>query len=64
MIRFYQRAMHNRAGPRVTSRELGRGELAVVAPLVLAIVALAVYPQLVLDRTEADTVAKVAEAAP
>jgi NADH-quinone oxidoreductase subunit M len=64
MIRFYQRAMHNRAGPRVTSRDLGRGELAVVAPLVLAIVALAVYPQLVLDRTEADTVAKVAEAAP
>jgi NADH-quinone oxidoreductase subunit M len=62
MIRFYQRAMHNRPGGRVSSRDLGVGELAVVAPLVLVIVALAVYPQLVLERTEADTVATIAPA--
>jgi NADH-quinone oxidoreductase subunit M len=62
MIRFYQRAMHNRVGERVSSRELGIGELAVVAPLVAVIVGLAVYPQLVLERTEADTTAAIAPA--
>jgi NADH-quinone oxidoreductase subunit M len=62
MIRFYQRAMHNRVGERVASRDLGLRELAVVAPLVLVIIALSVYPQLVLERTEAATVAKVEEA--
>ena len=59
MIRFYQRAMHNRVGERVSSRDLGLRELAVVAPLVAVIVGLAVYPQLVLDRTEADTVSSI-----
>jgi NADH-quinone oxidoreductase subunit M len=59
MIRFYQRAMHNRTGERVSSRELGGRELAVLAPLVLVIVALSVYPQLVLERTEASTVARI-----
>ena len=62
MIRFYQRAMHNRVGKHVSSRDLGMRELATVAPLVLVIVALAVYPQLVLERSEADTVAAVAPA--
>ncbi|HEV2074971.1 MAG TPA: NADH-quinone oxidoreductase subunit M [Thermoleophilaceae bacterium] len=62
MIRFYQRAMHNRVGPRVESRDLAGPELAALAPLVLVIVALGVYPQLVLSRTEADTVASVTAA--
>jgi NADH-quinone oxidoreductase subunit M len=59
MIRFYQRAMHNRVGPRVTSRDLGVRELAGIVPLTLVIVALGVYPQLVLSRTEADTVSRI-----
>jgi NADH-quinone oxidoreductase subunit M len=62
MIRFYQRAMHNRVGERVSSGDLGARELAVVAPLVAVIVGLAVYPQLVLERTEADTTATIAPA--
>lgn len=59
MIRFYQRAVHNRPRERVRSYDLRARELAVVAPLVAVIVTLAVYPQLVLERTEAATVARV-----
>ena len=62
MIRFYQRAVHNPVGPRVSSRELGAGGLATVVPLVVVIVGLAIYPQFVLGRTEADTVARLAPA--
>ncbi|MBA2580842.1 MAG: NADH-quinone oxidoreductase subunit M [Thermoleophilaceae bacterium] len=62
MIRFFQRAMHNRVGPSVESRDIGRVDFAAVAPLVLVIVALGVYPQFLLGRTEAATVAKVQEA--
>jgi NADH-quinone oxidoreductase subunit M len=63
MIRLYQRSMHYRAGPDVESFDLRRPELAVIAPLVAVIVALGVYPQLILERSEPDTVAKVEEAA-
>ncbi len=52
MLRAFIRAMHNRAGERVASREIGRAEALVVAPLVAVIVALAVYPQLPLERSE------------
>ena len=62
MIRMFQRAMHNRVGPEVESREIGRLGLAVVAPLAAIIVALGVYPQLILERTEETTSAKTAEA--
>jgi NADH-quinone oxidoreductase subunit M len=62
MIRFYQRSMHNPAGPKVESFDVTRLELGVLAPLVLVIVALGVYPQFVLDRTEGDTQQKVASA--
>ena len=62
MVRFFQRAMHNRVGSMVESRDISRVDFAAVAPLVLAIVALGVYPQFMLGRTEAATVAKVAEA--
>jgi len=59
-IRFYQRAMHNPVGARVSSSEVGVSGLAPIVALVAVIVALGVYPQLVLGRTEADTVAAVA----
>ena len=44
--------MHNRAGPgsRVAS-EACLLEIGVIAPLVAIIVALGVYPQLILERT-------------
>jgi NADH:ubiquinone oxidoreductase subunit 4 (subunit M) len=59
MIRVFQRTMHNREGPAVESREIGLIDLTAVAPLVAAIVALGVYPNFVVDRTEAATVAKI-----
>ena len=62
MIRFFQRAMHNRVGAGVESRDMGVADFAAVAPLVLVIVALGVYPQFLLGRSEAATVAKVQEA--
>jgi NADH-quinone oxidoreductase subunit M len=55
MIRFFQRAMHNRVGPRIESREIGALELAVIAPVTAVVVALGVYPQLLLERTEPAT---------
>ncbi len=62
-IRLLQRSMHNRVGPAAESRDLGRLELGVIAPLVAVIVALGVYPQLILDRTEDATTAQITEAA-
>jgi NADH-quinone oxidoreductase subunit M len=59
MIRMYQRSMHNRAGPGVESFELRRSEFALLAPFVALIIALGVYPNFVLTRTEAATVSKV-----
>ncbi len=62
MIRVFQRAMHNRAGPAVASREVGRLDLVAVAPLVALIVALGVYPHFVVDRTEGATTAAIEDA--
>jgi NADH-quinone oxidoreductase subunit M len=59
MIRFYQRAMHNRVGPDVDSREISRREFGLVAPLIAVIIALGVYPNFVLTRSEAATVSKL-----
>jgi NADH-quinone oxidoreductase subunit M len=44
-LRMYIRAMHNRAGPAVKSVELSLRDALVLVPLVLAIIAFAVYPQ-------------------
>jgi NADH-quinone oxidoreductase subunit M len=55
MIRVFQRMMHNRTGPAVESSELPRLDLAAIAPLVAVIVAIGLYPQFVLDRSERDT---------
>src|SRR3712207_2240254 len=44
-LRLYIRSMHNRTGPAVTSFEIGVRDAAVLVPLVLAIVAFALYPQ-------------------
>ena len=51
-LRLYIRTMHNRTGPRVQSRELSLRDGLVLVPLVLAILAIAVYPQFALQRSE------------
>jgi NADH-quinone oxidoreductase subunit M len=52
-LRMFIRAVHNRTGPRVESREMSWRDGFVLAPLVLAILAIALYPQFALDRSEA-----------
>ena len=50
---MYIRSMHNRVGPRVESFDLTlRATALVLVPLVLAILAFALYPQLALDSGE------------
>jgi NADH-quinone oxidoreductase subunit M len=44
-LRMYIRSMHNRVGPKVTSFELRMTDGVVLVPLVLAILAFALYPQ-------------------
>ena len=61
-LRLYQRTMHGRKPERVQSRELGLRDGLVVAPLVACIVALAFYPQLVLERTDDSASGAVAAA--
>jgi NADH-quinone oxidoreductase subunit M len=51
-LRLYIRAMHNRTGPRVQSREIELRDGFVLVPLVLAILAIALYPQFALQRSE------------
>jgi NADH-quinone oxidoreductase subunit M len=49
---MYIRSMHNRVGPRVESFEMTARDGLVLVPLVLAILAFALYPQLALDSGE------------
>ncbi|HET8592056.1 MAG TPA: NADH-quinone oxidoreductase subunit M [Solirubrobacterales bacterium] len=51
-LRLYQAAMHNRKPDGLESREIGWREGAVVSALVACIVALALWPGLILDRAE------------
>ncbi len=51
-LRLYQRTMHNRRPEGLASREIGWRDGVVLAPLVLCILALALYPQLILHRTD------------
>ena len=53
MLRFYIRTMHNRPREGTTSRELTVGDALVIVPLVLAILAFALYPQGALQRLRA-----------
>ncbi len=51
-LRLYIRSMHNRQGPAVTSFDLSLRDALVLVPLVLAVLAFAVYPQLALEAGE------------
>jgi len=64
-LRLYQQTMHNRAPEGLLSREIGVRDGLVLVPLVLCIVGLALYPQLVLERTDPkvqQTIAEISEA--
>jgi len=55
MIRLYQGTMHGRVGAAVESYEIDRINLAAIVPLVAVVIALGLYPQFVVHRTETDT---------
>jgi NADH-quinone oxidoreductase subunit M len=59
-LRLFIRAMHNRVGARVRSRELSLRDAAVLVPLVAVILFLALYPQFALHRSEGSVKATVA----
>jgi len=61
-LRLFIRAMHNRVGAGVDSREISVRDGLVLVPLVAVIVFMAVYPQLALHRSESSTKAAVASA--
>jgi NADH-quinone oxidoreductase subunit M len=61
MIRLYQGTMHGRAGPAVESREIDGVNLVAVAPLVAIVIALGLYPNFVVHRTEGATTRAIAE---
>jgi NADH-quinone oxidoreductase subunit M len=51
-LRMYIRAMHNRQGPAVTSFDMSVRDALVIVPLVIVVLAFAVYPQRALDAGE------------
>jgi NADH-quinone oxidoreductase subunit M len=51
-LRLFVRAMHNRVGAGVASRDLTVRDGLVLVPLVVAIIGLALYPQLPLEKGE------------
>ncbi len=52
MLRAFIRTMHNRTGDGVVSREMSLADGLVLVPIVLVILALALYPQFGLARSE------------
>ncbi|MGB2710159.1 MAG: NADH-quinone oxidoreductase subunit M [Conexibacter sp.] len=60
VLRAFIRAMHNRVAPGVDSREVGFGDLLVLVPVLAAILALALYPQFGLKRSQDAAKASVA----
>jgi NADH-quinone oxidoreductase subunit M len=61
-LRLFIRAMHNRVGAKVQSREITLRDGAVLVPLVLVILFLALYPQFALHRSESSVKGAVFEA--
>lgn len=62
-LRFYIRSMHNRVGPLAEPRELSLRDGLVLVPMMLVVVALALYPQFALERGERAVAGSVAAAA-
>jgi NADH-quinone oxidoreductase subunit M len=61
-LRLFIRAMHNRVGSKVDSRELSFRDGVVLVPLLAVIVFMALYPQLALHRSEGSVKTAVAAA--
>lgn len=61
MLRAFIKAMHNRVNPNVDSTEVTFRDLAVLVPSVIVIIALALYPQFGLERSERGTQESVAQ---
>ncbi|HEY5193310.1 MAG TPA: NADH-quinone oxidoreductase subunit M [Solirubrobacteraceae bacterium] len=61
-LRVFIRAMHNRVGKDVKSRDLTRTDALVLVPLLAVIMFLALYPQGALKRSESSASASVAAA--
>ena len=61
-LRMYQHAMHNRKPDGIESREVGLLDGGVIAALVACIVALALYPGLILHRADHSATASVSSA--
>jgi NADH-quinone oxidoreductase subunit M len=61
-LRLFIRAMHNRVGSKVDSRELSFRDGVVLVPLLAVIVFMALYPQLALQRSEGSVKTAVAAA--
>ena len=62
MIRVYQGTMHGPVGPAVESRDIDRMHLSALAPLVALVIALGLYPNFVVHRTEQATTGAIAGA--
>jgi NADH-quinone oxidoreductase subunit M len=60
VLRAFIRAMHNRVAPGVDSRDVGFGDLVALVPVLVVILALALYPQFGLKRSEPAAKASVA----
>jgi NADH-quinone oxidoreductase subunit M len=58
-IRLYQRSMHNPVGETVESREMSVADGFILVPTVAAILVLALYPQLILKRSEESVASSV-----
>jgi NADH-quinone oxidoreductase subunit M len=52
MIRLYQRSMHNPLAPGAESRDISTADGLVIVPVVAVIIALALYPQFILHRSQ------------
>jgi NADH-quinone oxidoreductase subunit M len=63
-LRVFIRAMHNRVGPKVASREIGVADLAPLAPIALVILVFAFYPQFALRRSEPSVKSSLAATQP
>jgi NADH-quinone oxidoreductase subunit M len=61
-LRLLIRAMHNRVGKGVGSREITRTDGAVLVPVIAVIVFMALYPQLALRRSEGSVKSALASA--
>jgi NADH-quinone oxidoreductase subunit M len=51
-LRLFIRTMHNRVGAHAESREMSRSDALILVPLVAAILAIALYPQVALHKSE------------